>query len=422
MPARDPLVIYSLPLSGYCAKLRIVLEAKGVDYVEQAPPGGYRSDAYRAIVPTSTIPAMVVEGQAVSESEAIAEYLEERYPRPTLLPGDALRRARIRLLSRFHDLQFEPPVRALFAHVNPQRRDMTAVERHRRDIARLLLRLDELLEPQPFALSPTLSLADCGFAVTLPLAQRLLRVLGADLPMPDRVSQWLQVVHQHPAVQRALAPWRAATDTWLDAQSRPAAVRSPLLDAGWQYIEPLTLDEFTTADWLLLDRQRDDYAAREQAPQVLRLLAASRDDATFGYQINNYRHCLQSATLALRDGLVDEDVVVALLHDLGFVACPDSHGEFAAALLSPYVSERNVWMLRRHALFQTVHCGARTGNDANLRERWRGHPHFEWTARFVDRYDQAAITPAYDCAPLEAFEPLVRRVFARAPQPPHMPE
>jgi len=193
--------------------------------------------------------------------------------------------------------------------------------------------------------------------------------------------------------------------------SAPAG-RSPLLDPDWRYVEHLSLEAFGPDDWATLNRQRSDYQGRDQARQALRLLAASRDDATFGYMVNNYRHCLQSATRAMRDGQDEETIVVALLHDIGFVACPPSHGEFAAALLGPYVSERSHWMLQRHAIFQDVHAPHQPGVDPNARERWRGHPHFEWSAQFVARYDQAACDPAYDEAPLEAFEPMVRRVFS----------
>jgi predicted HD phosphohydrolase len=125
--------------------------------------------------------------------------------------------------------------------------------------------------------------------------------------------------------------------------------------------------------------------------------------------------------LALRDGLDEEDIVVCLLHDVGFIACPDSHGEFAAALLGCYVSERNHWMLQRHALFQDAHCPHHPLAQVDARERWRGHPHFEWAATFVDRYDQAAIDPNYECAPLSEFEPMVMRLFARVPRIPHLP-
>ena len=63
----------------------------------------------------------------------------------------------------------------------------------------------------------------------------------------------------------------------------------------------------------------------------------------------------------------------------------------------------------------TMGCENRL-SSVNERERWRGHPHFEWAATFVERYDQAAIDPPAACAPLSEFEPRVMRLFARTPR------
>jgi len=189
--------------------------------------------------------------------------------------------------------------------------------------------------------------------------------------------------------------------------------RSPLADPAWRYIEKLSLEEFSREDWQHLNAQRVAYAARQQADQALRLLSGSEHDPSFGYMVNNYRHSLQSATMALRDGLSEEDVVVALLHDVGFNTCPLLHGDFAAALLGAYVSERNHWMLRHHAVFQNLHSPNMPGVDRHERERWRGHAHFDWTAEFVERYDQAASDPTYPCEPLATFVPMVHRIFSR---------
>ena len=191
--------------------------------------------------------------------------------------------------------------------------------------------------------------------------------------------------------------------------------RSPLADSAWRYLEKIPLEELSREDWVLLEGQRGAYLARYQAEQALRLLSAGEHDPCFGYQVNNYRHCLQSATMVLRDGLSEEDVVVALLHDVGFIACPLLHGDFAASLLGAYVSERNHWMLRHHATFQNLHSPHLPGVNQHERERWRGHPHFDWTAEFVARYDQTAADPNYPCEPLQTFVPMVERIFARKP-------
>lgn len=191
--------------------------------------------------------------------------------------------------------------------------------------------------------------------------------------------------------------------------------KSPLADEAWCYVDKPALDQFTAEDWALLEKQRQPYFAEQRATQALRMLAAMADDASFGYAINNYWHCLQSATMVMRDGHDDETIVVALFHDLGFITCPETHGEFAAALLGPYITDKNVWMLRHHDLFQGHHIHGHPDVDPSARERWRGHPHFDWTADYVAKYDQNAISADYDTASLDVFEPIVRRVFSRPP-------
>ena len=172
---------------------------------------------------------------------------------------------------------------------------------------------------------------------------------------------------------------------------RPAGERSPLMDAAWSYIEPGNMEDFTADDWAVMNAQRVPYLAEEKAKAALQMLAVQKDAPTFGYQINNYEHCLQSATLAMRDGQDEETVVVSLFHDLGFVTCNETHGLFAAEFLRPYVSERNAWMLERHMIFQALHCPTYPGVDTQAREKWRGHPHFEWAAEWVRKYDIGTI-------------------------------
>lgn len=192
--------------------------------------------------------------------------------------------------------------------------------------------------------------------------------------------------------------------------------RSRLFDPASHYVGPSRLDEFTAADWNLLAAQRPPYQAALQASQALRLLAASKDDPSFGYHVNNYRHCVQAATSALADGRDDDYVAAALLHDIGFVACPTSHGRFAAQLLAPYVDERIVWIVERHADFQAHHYNEHPSADRRARERWRGHPYFEAAAEFVQHYDQCTVDAEAKEAELSMFEPILQRVFARPPR------
>lgn len=193
-------------------------------------------------------------------------------------------------------------------------------------------------------------------------------------------------------------------------------MRTPLYRDDWHYIEPVPLEEFRAGDFALMDEQRAVYYGEEQARHVLTMLAASENEPSFGYQINNFRHCLQSATMAHRAGKSEDYVAVALLHDIGFIACPTVHGRFAAMLLAPYVEPEIVWMLEHHQVFQDFHCHHHPTLDPDARERWRGHPAFATTAEFVAMFDQGAMDPDYENLPLEFFEPMVRRLFSRAPR------
>jgi predicted HD phosphohydrolase len=108
-------------------------------------------------------------------------------------------------------------------------------------------------------------------------------------------------------------------------------------------------------------------------------------------------------------------VVAALLHDIGDLLSPHDHGEIAAAILKPIVSPTTYWIVRYHPIFQGYFFFDKIGKNPHERERYRGHPAFEPTAHFCERYDQVAFDINYPTMPLEAFEPMVRRVFARQP-------
>jgi predicted HD phosphohydrolase len=200
---------------------------------------------------------------------------------------------------------------------------------------------------------------------------------------------------------------------------RKAGERDALLNPDWRYIEPCSMDDYSRGDWADMNQQRAVYMGEQRAKQALEMLTASRDAPTFGYLINNYEHCLQTATMLHQDGHDEDTIVTGLFHDVGFIVCPENHGRFAADLIRPFVSEKNIWMLEYHEIFQRIHLhGFYQPEDPdfiNEREQWRGHLYFDWTAEFIERYDIVAINPSIENLPIEFFEPMVRRVFSGSP-------
>jgi maleylpyruvate isomerase len=96
--------LYTFFRSSASYRVRIALNLKGLDY-EQAPihlrrgGGEQLKPAYKAINPQALVPALEDERQTFSQSLAIIEYLEERYPKPPLLPSDAAERAVVRSMA-----------------------------------------------------------------------------------------------------------------------------------------------------------------------------------------------------------------------------------------------------------------------------------------------------------------------------------
>jgi predicted HD phosphohydrolase len=130
-----------------------------------------------------------------------------------------------------------------------------------------------------------------------------------------------------------------------------------------------------------------------------------------GFAVDRLEHSLQTATRAYRADRDDEYVFCALIHDIGDLLGPLNHADVAAAVVKPFVSEQNHWMVEKHAIFQGYYFFHHLGLDRELREQFRDHEWFDYTAEFCQEYDQAAFDPGYDTLPLEHFEPLVRQVM-----------
>jgi predicted HD phosphohydrolase len=131
-----------------------------------------------------------------------------------------------------------------------------------------------------------------------------------------------------------------------------------------------------------------------------------------GFPIDRLQHCLQTARLAAEAGEDDEYVVCALLHDIGDTLGSANHPDVAAAILQPFVSEANHWMIKHHGIFQGYNFFHHLGMDRNMRDHYRDSEHFERTARFIEKYDSPAFDAAVPELSLATFEPLVRQVFS----------
>ncbi len=182
--------LYDAARCPYCARVRIVLAEKGVDYatvdvdLDDRPAWIYEKN------PLGRVPVLEEDGLVLPESLAIMEYLEERYPDPPLLPSDPGPRALVRAsIVRFD--RISGPYYAL------RRGDESA----RQQLADRLHDLDATLQQQPYLGGDVFGLADIAY---LPWVLRAQVRLDVALEPYPALASWVERLGERPAVAREL--------------------------------------------------------------------------------------------------------------------------------------------------------------------------------------------------------------------------
>lgn len=212
------LKFYALPISGYCTKVRIVLRLKNIEYEEHLPLGGsYASEQWKSFLPPGSIPAIEQDGFKLFDSEAIVEYLDELVPEPLLRSLDLQIRARQRAIAQFHNTRLEPIVRKLFPLVKSHKNN-PAVEQLGQLKSEFLSQLDSLCQVtvfEPYIGGREISLADCGFPVTIHMGQDILKSLSFNVPVPDQICRWLDALEMNPVIADEVVKNRGAVAEWM---------------------------------------------------------------------------------------------------------------------------------------------------------------------------------------------------------------
>jgi len=180
------LTLYDADRCPYCARVRIVLAEKGLQYetvvvdLDDRPAWMYEKN------PLGRVPVLEEGAFVLPESAVIMEYLEERHPEPPLWPADPAERAAGRLLvERFG--QLSGPYYAL------RRGEEAARER----LGDQLARLDALLAGQLFLTGRDFGIADAAY---LPWILRAESMLGVDLEAHPALAEWVDRAGERPSV------------------------------------------------------------------------------------------------------------------------------------------------------------------------------------------------------------------------------
>ena len=173
--------LYNYFRSSASFRVRIALKLKGLEY-EYVPvhlgQGEHRSPDYASVTADMLVPALEIDGEHLSQSMAIIEYLDETRPEPPLLPADALGRARVRALSQAVACEIHPlnNLRVLKYLVGELKLDEERkLVWYRHWVRDGLESFERQLQRQPqssFCYGPTPTMADCCLAPQIFNGQR----------------------------------------------------------------------------------------------------------------------------------------------------------------------------------------------------------------------------------------------------------
>jgi glutathione S-transferase len=180
------ITLYDADRCPYCARVRIALAEKGIEYetvevdLDDRPAWIYEKN------PLGRVPVLEEDTFVLAESAVIDEYLDDRYPEPPLWPADPAERALGRMLVfRFDELS--RPYYAL------RRGEDGAADRL--DVA--LRELDALLEGRPFLSGREFGLADIAY---VPWILRARDRLDVDLSRFSALADWLARLEVRPSI------------------------------------------------------------------------------------------------------------------------------------------------------------------------------------------------------------------------------
>jgi glutathione S-transferase len=184
------ITLYDADRCPYCARTRIALAEKGIEYetveidLDDRPSWIYEKN------PLGRVPVIEDDAFVLPESAVINEYLDERYPQPALWPADAAERAFGRLLVFRFD-QLSSPYYAL-------RRDEEGA-RERLDAE--LAKLNAILGAQPYLSGREYGLADIAY---VPWILRARDRMGVALGSFEALADWLERLSARPAIAAEL--------------------------------------------------------------------------------------------------------------------------------------------------------------------------------------------------------------------------
>ena len=201
--------LYHIAMSPYCRKVRLILAEKRIECELIEERYWERDPSFLRRNPAAKVPVLEIDGKIMSESAAICEYLEEKYPNPSLRPVDIHQRDEVRRLVGWFDDKFHRDVTSKLVYERVTKKimgqgypDSKNVKDGAKKIKYHLDYIAWLLEQRSWLAGDLMSLADFAAAAHL---SALDYISDVDWHRSKTLKDWYAKIKSRPAFRSILA-------------------------------------------------------------------------------------------------------------------------------------------------------------------------------------------------------------------------
>lgn len=210
------LKLYCNPISPHSRRVLVALLEKEIEaeLVELELNGQPNRAELLAINPFHHIPVLEDDGFRIVESFAILDYLEAKYPEPSLLPKDAQNLAKVRMVQMVTVNELLPAIMPMFPILFGLPVESEKIEQAQKKVSTVLTFFEELLGEQRYFIGEQLTLAE----VTAGTVVSSLHLVGLSLDNHPKLNTWLENLNQRPAWVKSL-PTQEAMERFKSSRS-----------------------------------------------------------------------------------------------------------------------------------------------------------------------------------------------------------
>lgn len=223
------MILMTGDLSPYSAKVRMQIYAMGITDIKFVVPTEFMAGKFKEVSPIGRIPVLDVDGTLIPESEIISEYLDDIYPKKSMVGDTPMERAQVRTISRIADIYLMNNIFMSLSQLMTKTPNQGILDLLLGQVDRGIGALEQHIGTGEFAVGNKLTRADCTLVPALWMCQGTVPRLGGENPIPgaEKVAAYWEKIQKNEYAEKVIDEMKRGMKARLDgteAKMRTAAI------------------------------------------------------------------------------------------------------------------------------------------------------------------------------------------------------